>query len=133
MAAAKRCGSCTPCAPPAHSTATCTGGQCGFVCNATYHECSGQCASNSSTDACGSSCTACTPPANAAATCDGTSCDFSCDPEYARSGASCVLAGTWTAQTSGVPVGAYLMGVWGSGSGDVYAVGENGTILHRVQ
>ena len=37
---------------------------------------------------------------------------------------------TWTAQTSGVSK--FLVGIWGSGSGDVYIVGANATILHSV-
>jgi hypothetical protein len=42
-----------------------------------------------------------------------------------------VIFHSGASESSGVQ--ASLHDVWGSGSGDVYAVGENGTILHRVQ
>ena len=39
------CGpsSCTPCAPPDHSTATCDGVECGFICDDGYYENAGAC------------------------------------------------------------------------------------------
>ncbi|MBL8910928.1 MAG: hypothetical protein JNM17_09525 [Archangium sp.] len=38
------CGSsCTPCSAPMDATATCTGGACGFTCNAGFEPCLGRC------------------------------------------------------------------------------------------
>ena len=40
-----------------------------------------------------------------------------------------IFSGEWTVQ-SPLPTGNDLLGVWGSSSGDVFAVGRGGTILH---
>jgi hypothetical protein len=37
---------------------------------------------------------------------------------------------TWTWKTMATPVNSDLYGVWGRSSSDVYAVGQNGTVLH---
>ena len=88
------CGtSCTPCSPPANSTATCTGTvlACGFTCVSGFHECGGNsCLDNTSVNSCGASCTACVPPANSTATCNGTACGFTCDTNYVQNGSTCV-------------------------------------------
>jgi len=76
-----------------NGTATCDGAACGFSCNAGFHECAGQCASNAAPATCGASCTPCpAPPANATATCDGTACGFACNVGFARCGGGCCLA-----------------------------------------
>jgi hypothetical protein len=73
------CGSsCTPCAAPAHGTATCDGAQCGFTCATGYHACGTQCLSNSDVASCGASCSPCAVPTGGTATCDGTSCGGTC-------------------------------------------------------
>ena len=89
------CGNCAnACTQPAHSTATCTTGTCGFTCAANYHSCSGACVSNSSISSCGTSCAACIPPTHSTATCDGTSCGFTCNASYLSCGGACVICNT---------------------------------------
>jgi hypothetical protein len=71
---AQNCMTCgTQCANVANGQPTCSGGNCGFNCNANYHVCGNGCADNTSVNTCGSSCTACSLP-NATPGCNGTAC-----------------------------------------------------------
>lgn len=84
------CGACFNVCPGAvNGTATCTGGTCGHVCNAGYHDCGGVCVSNGSVSSCGTSCVPCAAPANAAATCDGSSCGHTCNAGFLACGGVC--------------------------------------------
>jgi hypothetical protein len=88
------CGaSCTACAPPSGSTATCDGTSCGFTCGSATHACGSACANNNALATCGTSCTPCpAAPADATETCNGTSCGFACNSEYHLCGAACASA-----------------------------------------
>lgn len=125
----------------------CSGGEC------SYAHTDVRCANGCEEDACkgadpcdGVSCT--TPP-NAtcvsastvksyspSGTCSAGTCTYTSTTTTCQNGGSCSSGtcaggtGGWTAQTSGTTRG--LHGIWGSSSGNVYAVGEGGTILHST-
>jgi hypothetical protein len=81
--------------------------------------------SNCSPDNCGLSCQPCPLPTNAASTtCDGSTCGFVCNSGYQVKGNQCDPV--WTTETSGTSND--LFAVWGSGSTDVYVVGDNATV-----
>lgn len=86
------CGSCAPCPLVANASPTCTNGVCGHACNPGFHDCAGQCVSNSSPASCGGSCESCSAPINGTPTCDGAACGFTCALGYQRVGATCQLA-----------------------------------------
>ena len=79
------CGSCLKlCLAAAHSTATCSGGTCGFACVANWGDCNGQATDGCERDltqpaTCGSCTNACTAPAHAHATCTAGACGYACD------------------------------------------------------
>jgi len=72
-------------------------------------------------------CGPCTVPANATATCAGGSCDYVCNYGFQKSGSICESKG-WMIEASGAT--SNLNAIWGSGAGDVYVGGANGTVLH---
>ncbi len=69
-----RCGNICPAGPP-NSSPTCTGGACGYQCDA-------------GSIACGSGC--CSSPPNSTPTCASGVCTFTCNPGYTRCGNTCV-------------------------------------------
>jgi hypothetical protein len=89
---AKNCSMCgNACPPPANGQPACSGGTCGFTCNAGYHACGSGCAANTSPATCGSSCNPCPVPANATATCDTSgACGFTCNAGYHDCSGACV-------------------------------------------
>ena len=62
----------------ANATASCADGGCTYRCEATFHDCSGACVSDTSVQGCGSSCAPCPTPANASPTCASTGCGYAC-------------------------------------------------------
>lgn len=84
------CGSCdSPCSAPPGAEATCSLGECGFVCPEGFHACDGMCVDNFATATCGNSCAPCPTTGNGAATCDGVSCSFICEPGFQRGPEGC--------------------------------------------
>lgn len=63
---------------------------------------------------------ACQAPANGSPICTGTACDFTCSSPFSKQSAYCVA--NFTAETASTDVD--LRGVWGSGSTNVFAVGD---------
>jgi hypothetical protein len=79
------CGACgSPCPVIANGEATCTGGHCGFACNADFHACGAACVSDLNPATCGASCAPCPTGPNAVTTCDGKECGMECDPGFAN-------------------------------------------------
>ncbi len=80
MTSVAHCGSCNVACPPvAHGAATCTGGGCGYTCDAHFHACAGnRCARDTDPAACGAGCVVCPKPANAAPVCLAGNCAFVC-------------------------------------------------------
>ena len=79
------CGACNnACRTVANGQATCTGGECGFTCQADFHACGAACASDMSPATCGASCAPCPTGANAIASCNGAACGTECEPGFAN-------------------------------------------------
>jgi hypothetical protein len=79
------CGACgSPCPVTSNGEATCSSGQCGFLCDADFHACGAACVSDVAPATCGASCSPCPAEANAVATCNGTACGMACDPGFAN-------------------------------------------------
>ncbi len=80
------CGGCTTTCPlGANAQATCTVGQCGYVCDQAFHDCGGQCVDDASPATCGAACASCAAPAsNGMATCSGAplACGISCSQGF---------------------------------------------------
>jgi hypothetical protein len=82
------CGSPAQCAAPVNASATCTGGTCGFTCDAGFTPCDGGCLDASSDpNNCGACGNLCPQPANATATCAKGTCGFTCNSGYEPDGA----------------------------------------------
>ena len=86
LAVPAHCGSCSnPCPTPAHATATCASGTCGYTCAAGWDDCDGNPANGCETDLlndptrCGSCANSCADPAYASPTCLNGQCGFVCD------------------------------------------------------
>jgi hypothetical protein len=78
------CGSCnTKCPAVSNGEATCGGSHCAFTCDADFHACAADCASDVSTATCGSSCSPCATEPNAVATCNGVQCGIACETNFA--------------------------------------------------
>jgi hypothetical protein len=88
------CGACgNACSAPSNATPTCVSGECGFVCNQGFTECSGACV-DIGTDvancgACDNDC-ATQAPANSTPTCAGGECGYVCDQGFTDCGGICV-------------------------------------------
>jgi hypothetical protein len=79
------CGTrCTPCPQPAHSTATCTTGTCGFTCDPGYREQNGTCVD---IDECATNNGGCSANATCANTPGARTC--TCQPGYSGDGVTC--------------------------------------------
>ncbi len=89
-AACGRCGNVCP-RPAQGGEATCALGMCEIRCNAGFHRCGAQCASDDSALSCGMACTPCPVPAGAVATCTMGMCGFTCSAGYDQVGAGCEL------------------------------------------
>ena len=83
------------------SAMLCESGSC-VPCASGTHICGNACASNLSTDSCGTSCTACVPPANATATCDGNACGFICNQDHPNCGVECTSGLSFSTHSFGV-------------------------------
>lgn len=94
MSSASTCGGCAPCPLRANATARCTGGACGYTCNAGWADCDGNMGNGCETSvrtaancgACGRACTVATP------VCDGATmtCTSACAAPLSSCGMSCV-------------------------------------------
>lgn len=83
------CNDTTP-----HSMATCSGGTCGFQCDATYSPCGNACVDEADdTGNCGSCGNTCTAPTNGTTSCSGGSCTSACPssayPDYCSTSNLC--------------------------------------------
>lgn len=85
LTSAAHCGSCNVACPvPAHGKASCTGGVCGFSCDALFHACpNGTCGGDTDTATCGPTCVACPVVVGAVSACQAGHCAFTCSPGMA--------------------------------------------------
>src|SRR5688572_3976797 len=81
------CTSAADCTEPAHASATCAGGACGFECDPGHLDCDGApetgCeASDGDPATCGRCGNGCTAPSNAVPTCTAGACGWSCAEDF---------------------------------------------------
>ena len=137
LSTAATCGSCsTQCSG---SSATCAidgkgGYACAAGCGTASSDCSGQCVDvTSDPKNCGGCGMACPGITNGHATCAASACGLACDSGFMLMSGACVSTtpNGWTPLSSGTSNALY--GVWGSTAGDVFIVGDRGSILQAAR
>jgi hypothetical protein len=134
LSAAATCGACGTscgagtCAPDGSGSYMCQSS-----CSGSSTECSGSCV-DLATDAknCGACGNACPQPANGSAACAAGQCGLTCDSGFTLTNGACVsvVVNMWSPETSNTTDALY--GVWGAATGEVYIVGDQGTILQAT-